>query len=233
MQSGNGNTNFPTLLTDPALSGTLLGAFSQAMDKIIQRLDNRLPATVIAYDRSSNLVSVQIMVPMVTTTGAIIPRSQVTSIPVQVDGAAGLFMSFPLKSGDTGWVEANDRDISLFLQSGQSTKPNTYRKWSFSDGKFTPSVLKGFTINAVDNDAVVISTTDGTIRVSISPTLGVSITSPTLTVNGTLLTTGGLDLQGGVNATPGPSGGTVWNGNFYVQGAIIATGTITPSGVIP
>lgn len=215
MNSGNGLQNLPSLIDDPALTGTLLGAFNFAVNKIIQGLSNRLPASILAYDRTTNRANVQIMIPMVTTQGGVVSRSQVASVPVQIDGGGGIFISFPLKNGDLGWIEACDRDISLFLQTYKETKPNTFRKWSFSDGKFTPSVMRGYTINFVDEEAAVISTLDGTVRIAISDT-GVSITAPTVTINGNIV------------SPPGLTGGTIFTGNLQVTGSITAGLDIMP-----
>lgn len=221
MQSGNGLDNLPSLIDDPALTGTLLGAFNVAIDKIIQGLNNRLPASVLAYDRTTNRANVQILIPMVTTQGAVIPRSQVASVPVQIDGGGGFFISFPLKNGDLGWIEACDRDISLFLQTYQQTKPNTFRKWSFSDGKFTPSVMKGITIDTSDSNSLVISTLDGSVKIAVSED-GITLTAPTVLVKGNLSVTG--EIRGGSDLAYGKLSG----GNFEVTGFITAGGDITP-----
>lgn len=221
MISGNSTGNNPSLQQDPALSGTLTGAFLFAIDKIVQGLSNRLPGQVIAYDRTTNRAQVQILVPLVTTDNIVVPRAQLLSIPVQIDGGGGIFISFPLQTGDLGWVEANDRDISLFLQTYNSTTPNTYRKWNFADAKFTPDVMKGYIINVEDSGAAVISTLDGTIRISVSET-GVTITSPIVTIDGA------ISLSGGITAPGGISGGMIFTGNLQVTGTITAGGSITP-----
>ena len=200
MISGSSTNNQPSLIQDPALTGTLLGAFIFAVEKVLQGLSNRLPASIIAYDRSTNRAQVEILIPMVTTNGSVVSRAQIASVPVQIDGGGGVFISFPLITGDLGWIEANDRDISLFLQTYTQTKPNTFRRWSFSDAKFTPDQMKGFIINFIDRDAAVISTVDGTVRIAISPA-GVNITSPVM----------------------------LFTGNLHVSGTISASGTITPS----
>lgn len=220
------NTNTPSLSTQPALSGTLVGAFSLAVDKVIQGLSNRLPAMINTYDRPSNRAQVQILIPMVTTGGQVIPRAQVASVPVQIDGGGGVFISFPLVAGDLGWIEACDRDISLFLQTYTETAPNTFRKWSFSDAKFTPDVMKGFTISVEDMDSAVISTLDGTVKISMSQ-VGITITSPVVTINGALAPLAGITSPGG------EAGSMIFQGNLQVAGSIIATGNITPSTPIP
>lgn len=202
--------NQPSLSDDPALKGTLLGAFQFAIDKIIQGLESRLPASIVSYDRPNNRAQIQVLVPMVTTNGGVVPRAQIASVPVAMLGGGGIFINFGLVEGDLGWVEACDRDISLFLQTYKLSKPNTLRRWSFSDSKFTPDGIKGIVINIIDNDAAVISTADGTIRISISPTLGVSITSPTVTING------GMVVSGAITGPDGGSGTLTFEGNLVV-----------------
>lgn len=236
----SGKPNNPSLERDPGLSGTLVGAFNLAITKIIQGLDGRLPAQVISYDRMTNLAQIQILIPYVTTGGDIIPRAQVAAVPVQMDGGGGIFISFPLQAGDLGWIEACDRDISLFLQTYQITQPNSFRKWSFSDGKFTPSVMKGYTINVEDTGAAVISTLDGTVRISISESQGVTITSPVVTVNGGLMLIGTMTGPDGEAGTLSIDGNvvisqslTVGNGDLTTQlqvnGNGVATGTFSPT----
>ena len=202
--------NEPSSGLDPANRVTLLGSFNFAVDKIIQGLESRLPASIVSYDRPNNRAQIQVLVPMVTTGGGIVPRAQIASVPVAMLGGGGIFINFGLVEGDLGWVEACDRDISLFLQTYKLSKPNTLRKWSFSDAKFTPDGIKGITINIIDNDAAVISTSDGTIRISISPTLGVSITSPTVTING------GMVVTGAISGPDGGAGTLTFNGSLTV-----------------
>lgn len=207
MISGQSVNNNPSLIQDPALSGTLLGAFTFAVNKIIQNLSNRLPASIMSYDRTgTNRALIQILIPMITTNGSIVSRGQIANVPVQIDGGGGVFISFPLQNGDLGWVEANDRDISLFLQTYKESAPNTFRKWTFSDAKFTPDVMKGYTINTVDEDAALISTLDGATRIAISAT-GIVVTSSLPIVYRTPL--------------------------LAVDGNIIASGSITPDTPIP
>lgn len=223
MMSNNSTNNNLSLERNPAYSGSLLGAFNLAVDKIIQGLNGMLPASVVSYDRTTNRAQIDILIPHVTTSGQIVPRAQLASVPVQIDGGGGLFISFPLQPGDLGWIEACDRDISLFLQTYKVTAPNSFRKWNFSDGKFTPSVMKGFVLNVIDGDAAVISTLDGTTRISISPTLGITITSP-LAVNLTspvVTVNGGLTLTGDMTG-PGGSGGTL-----TLTGSLVVTEKLT------
>lgn len=227
MQSSSGN--MPD--TDPANLDTLVGSINFAFKKLMQGYSNRLPAQVLAYDRTTNRAQVQILITVVTTAGQQVPRPQLASVPVFCAGGGGLFINFPLKQGNLGWLCANDRDISLFLQSYTQNPPNTGRMFNFADGVFIPDQMTGYTINTEDADNAVISTVDGTVRISIG-TAGITITAPTITLNGAVVATGAITAQGGINASGGSgfemTGDFNMTGNMLVTGNIEATGTITP-----
>lgn len=208
------SNNNPSI--NPANNGSLAGTLQFVFSKLAQQTDGMLPAKVIKYDRDTNRVQVQILITLITTDGSQIPRPQVASLPVLLIGGGGFFLSFPLKSGDLGWVMASDRDISLFLQSYSQSPPNTNRIKSFSDGVFIPDAMTGYTIDSDDDDKFVIQNLDGTVKISISDTdidivalTKVNIDCPLVTVN--------------------PSS----PGLFAVNGNITASGTITPSVPVP
>src|SRR5882762_5669644 len=151
-----------------ALDGTLIGLLTLFKDKLLQNMDDMLPAQVIAYDRTTNRVQVQPLIVMVTTAGTQVARGQIASLPVLQIGGGRFVISVPLNTGDLGWIKANDRDITFFLQTYAQSAPNTARKHKFSDALFIPdSCMKGVTINAEDTNNLVIQNLDGTVRVSI------------------------------------------------------------------
>ncbi len=196
------SNNNPSI--NPADNGTLAGAVTFAFGKMLQNVNGMLPAQVISYDRDTNRVKVQLLINIVGTDGSQYPRPQLASIPVFVFGGGGFRLSFPLNSGDQGWVMANDRDISNFLNSYKQTSPNTQRVKNFSDGVFFPDVMKGLdTISSHDSEAVVLSSNDGTVTVSLTGST-VTITSPNVNIdsgNSTnlLWVNGTLNVSGTVN----------------------------------
>ena len=191
---GVSENNVPAF--DPALNDTLAGTLQFVVGKMIQNTNGMLPAQVIAYDRTANRVQVQILISMLTSSGAQVPRSQVASIPVLSLGGGGYLLNFPLNTGDLGWILASDRDISLFLQSYSQAAPNTARTFSFSDGLFIPDIMKGYTIATEDAEHAVLQNLDGTVRISLWPAQ-VKITAPVVTIEGNLAVTGGLTMSGG------------------------------------
>lgn len=154
---------------DPADTGTLAGTLRATFRKMMQGVDSMLPARVLAYDRENNVATVQPIIAVLTTDGSTVPRAQVARVPVLALGGGGFVINFPLKAGDLGWIEASDRDISLYMQSFNESQPNTVRMHSFEDGRFIPDMMKNFDVAGVGDDSMVIQSTDGATRIEISP----------------------------------------------------------------
>lgn len=191
---------------DPADNDTLTGMLRFVTTKVVQGLNNQLPAKVISYDRTKNQARVQPLIAIVDTNNVAISRAQISDVPVMIPGANNLCISFPVKAGDIGWLRASDRDISLFLQEYNESVPNTHRMFSFSDAVFEPDLMHGVVIDEDDADNLVIQKKDGTVKISIgankivvkAPTVEiqssteVKVTTPTLKVIGAITATGAI-----------------------------------------
>lgn len=199
---------------DPVDEGDLTGAFRHIFSKMMQGVDGKLPAKVIAYDRVKNRATVQPMIMLLTTSDKTVARAQIASVPVYQIGGGDFLLSFNIKPGDLGWIHASDRDISLFLQSYSQSAPNTVRKHNFSDSVFYPDVMKGYTIAGEDTANAVLQNLDGSVRIALWPTK-VKITAPTVEINApTTHIFGTLQIDGAVTASS----------------TIVATGNITGAG---
>ena len=140
--------------------------------KNLQKLDDMLPAKVIAYDAATNTAQVQPLISVVTTDNQLVQRAQVASVPVFQLSMGGFILNLPCNSGDLGWIKANDRDISLFMQTGQMSPPNTQRKHSFEDAMFIPQALRSLvTIASEDAGNMVLQNNGGTVKIALWPTL--------------------------------------------------------------
>lgn len=154
---------------DPANDDSLLGMARQILDKFLASVDDMLPARVVSYDRQSNRAAVLPLVRLLTTDGRQVGRAQIASVPVLRAGGDGVVLSFNLKAGDLGWIKANDRDISIIMQSYSESAPNTLRKHSFQDALFIPDEMTGVTISAEDADHTTLQTLDGATRLAVWP----------------------------------------------------------------
>lgn len=199
--------SYPSI--DPALNDTLAGAVSFAISKSLQAIDDMLPAKVVAFKPGAPAyVQVQPMIKILTTTNTQISRAQLAEIPVLTMGGNGFVMYFSLKPGDLGYIKANDRDISLYLQYLAESPPNTDRMHSFSDAVFIPAVLTQYTINPEDTGNMILQSLDGTVKISLG-TGKIKIAAPTVEIDGLTTVTMTTPL-------------------LHVFGNIAATGTITP-----
>ncbi len=177
---------------NPADEGNLAGVLRFVFSKLIRNTDDMLPAQVIAVSEDQKNVQVQPLIAVLTTDGNQVSRAQVSSIPVFQIGAGGFILHFPIKAGDLGWIKANDRDISLFLNSYSERPPNTNRAHSFSDAIFIPQVMTDYEIADVDKDNVVLQSLDGSVKISFFPT-AIRITAPLgLQVDGNITATGDI-----------------------------------------
>ena len=150
--------------------GSLEGIMSIALKKFQQDLQIMLPCMVTSVDRQSNKVNVIPLIEVVLTGGKTQARNEVFNIPIANFSTKEFIINFPIKVGDYGYIKTCDRDISLFKQSFNQTKPNTLRKNSFSDGVFYPDTINptNWTIEDEDLENLVIQYKDGTTKISMS-----------------------------------------------------------------
>lgn len=161
------------------------GAIAFLIKKHIQKLCNRLPARIKAYDRDANRAQVEILYQATMTSGASIQLQAPAEVPVVQIGGGGMVLNFPMRAGDLGWIQATDRDISLFLQSYEAEPGATPRMHTFDHSVFYPDVMKGWIVD--DPDAAVLQTLDGGTAISLKPgqiTLNVEDTIFTVTAAG-------------------------------------------------
>lgn len=194
------NRNRPNI--NPVDNDSLVGTIQFSFYEYMKGIQNMLPAKVIAYDRATNRVQVQLMINVLSTSGEQFPNAQIASIPVFQYGGGGYVLSFNLQTGDLGWVLANDRDISLFLQNYKAAAPAVNLIKNFSQGVFFPDVMHGYSIEGED---AVLQNLSGSVKISLGED-EITITAPTVNVNGN----------------------TMFTGNMFVVGNIEATGSITP-----
>lgn len=182
---------------DPASRESLPGVIEFAVKKMLQGIDGQLPAVVVSYDRASNRATVQPLISRLTTNGEPVERATIASVPVLALGGGGFAVTFPLKPGDRGWIEASDRDISLFMQSNEKARPNTLRMHEFSDGRFVPDMFASHTLPAEHENEVIVQNKTGETLVGVKDDrvrLVVGTTSITLDKTGISMIAGSQSL---------------------------------------
>lgn len=141
-------------------------AFEYVADNLLRQTNTCIPAIVEDYDREKNVVTVQPAISEAIAGGKYIERAKLKA-PVFQPAGGGFVLSFPLKKGDTGWLIACDRDISLFKQQKTKINPNTYRTHSFEDSFFIPDFVNGFKPDDDMKDCLVLSRADKTSKLII------------------------------------------------------------------
>lgn len=199
--------SFPSI--NPADKDSLVGTFRHVLKKTFQNTDDMLPVQVVNFDAVKKTVQLQPLIMMIDTEGNQIVRAQIYDIPILQLGGGDFMISFPTKVGDLGFIKANDRDISNFLQTFGQSLPATYRIKNFSNGIFIPAVLTNYSIAEEDLDNLVIQSTDGTIKITLSEDT-VTLVAPKIRM-----------------------GNLTHPTDLGVYGTITATGTITPNTPIP
>jgi hypothetical protein len=207
---------------DPADEDNMVGMLRTAFKKFLQNTDDMLPARVIAFngDRNAPRVTVEPLVKILTTAGQAVARAQIASVPVLQCGAGGFLLSFPIKPGDLGWIKANDRDISLFLQSYNPGTPNTLRLHSFEDGVFIPDCMRDYTIDGEDDGAAVLQSVDGTVKVVLTDEKLV-LAAPDCK----------MTMEAGTVEIDAPAGVTINAADAIMTGNLTVTGEVTANGI--
>ena len=181
---------------NPSNNHDLAGMLTHTLGKTIQNIHCKLPAKIISYDRTANRASVQLMIMLLTTDNSTFSRAPIAEVPVFQYGSGEFFISFNLKAGNLGWIDASDRDISLFLQTYSEEAPNTIRNHDFADGVFYPDIMTKYTIQSEDAENMVIQNLDGSTKITLGasnikikhPTL-VTIDAPSVVCTGTISAT--------------------------------------------
>lgn len=199
---------------DPANDGNVAGLLQFAFKKMMQKVDGMLPARVVSYDKNTRMAVVQPEIMILATNGTGLSRAPLASIRVVSMSDGTTFMHFPIRPGTKGWIEAADRDTSLYFQSAtnQEAKPNTARMHSFADGRFIPDIFGSlvFPESANPDTDLIIGTVDGATSIALGPN-GVSVVTdkalnakaatakidcPDIEVTGTVKITGSLVVNG-------------------------------------
>ena len=185
---------------DPSNDDSLTGYTKELRRWLLKNLDHALPAVVLRHDRANNRVRVRPLITKIDSENQTIQRSEIQSIPVLNLGGGGFFVNFHLPVGQQGMIMALDRDISLFLQSNQESRPNTARMHAFNDSIFVPQQWFDYVIADEDSEAMVIQNLDGSVKIALDGNqIRIVNDQVRLEVNGDSVVgvaPGGFDLNG-------------------------------------
>lgn len=207
---------------NPAEANDLSGVLDVFQRVLFQKIEKVAPAQIVSYDRQTNRATVQVLNYAITSTGEKLARKPLTDIPVSVFGGYGLCLSIPIKSGDIGFLIASDGDISVFKKLLQIFAPATYQKHKYKDGIFFPLIINGFTFSNDDENALLLTSTDGATKISIKDKV-ITINADNVNVNATTAQ---------VTAESTLTGNLTVDGNISSTKSITAAGTVTGASLV-
>lgn len=196
--------------SDQAAEGSLPGVLNEMLNNWLRdSVDDMLPAVVVSFDGKT--ASIKPLVNIFTTENLSIPRPVFSSVPVFRYGGGGFIQGYKLKPGDTGWLKATDRDMSLIRQRGWLQDiPNTKRLHSFEDAMFFPDETKASAPSSAD---WYVASSDGSVKIEATTSaITLTVGAQVLLLNDSGLFNNGVPIgsthrHGGVQTGGGTSGG--------------------------
>lgn len=208
----NNNVLIPSY--NPADIDDEAGFYEFIIKKTLSKIQKMTPAKIISYDRAKNRAIVQPLTYDITSTGGTLPMDTIPNIPVLTLSGGGFIFSFPVQENQTGWLISADRDISVFKQILNFFTPATLRRHQYEDGIFIPDNINGFNIAEGDENAVILTSSDGTTKITVQNG-AVNISASSINI------IGNVNVEGEIIATGD------------ILGANISLSTHTHSGVEP
>ena len=96
------NSVIPSI--NPAETNSESGKNDFLFDKLLGKIEKIAPAQIISYDRQKNRAVVQILNQSITSEGGKLTRQPLKDIPALVLYGGDFVLSFPIKTGDIGWI---------------------------------------------------------------------------------------------------------------------------------
>lgn len=190
------------------------GFYEFIIKKTLSKIQKMTPAKIISYDRQKNRAVVQPLTYDITSTGGTLPMDTIPNIPVLTLSGGGFIFSFPVAENQTGWLISADRDISVFKKILNFFTPATLRRHQYEDSIFIPDNINGFNIAEGDENAVILTSSDGTTKITVQNG-AVNISASSINI------IGNVNVEGKIIATGD------------ILGANISLSTHTHSGVEP
>jgi hypothetical protein len=117
---------------------TLANVIKSAVEARLCDVHVSLPATVTAYDHTTQKATVQPDIRRIYRDGSAVAIPTIRDVPVAWPRAKGAFLHFPLRSGDKVTLIFSERSLDEWKDSGSQVTPSERRKHSFSDAVAYP-----------------------------------------------------------------------------------------------
>lgn len=204
-RSGNAGTESSTLLF--------------LMEQVINRMSTGTIVKVMAVTNDGGIdpvgfVDIQPLVNLVDGAWQSVPHGTIYACPYfRLQGGANAVIIDPVV-GDLGIAQFADRDISSVIANKGQANPGSRRRFDMADGLYLGGILNGTPTQYVQMSAAGITIHSPTmvkldapdVQIScqtfeLAATTSASITTPMLTINGSIHTTGAAQVDGASTVT--------------------------------
>lgn len=181
----------------------------------------QLPCKVVAVDYTNNFVDVEILDYDYDESGRLVNYPILPNIPIRQPVYSGsAYMILPVRIGDIGTIEFFDSSVQDLITTGNYDFDYTEEWHSINYGLFTNGFLpKGKVFPVNSNSKIIMATHNNVFTFTVNSDDTLTVTTPTMTLNGNLVINGNITHNGNTNQT----------GNFTNNGDMSSSGTITGS----
>lgn len=203
-----------------------------ALRAFSHRFQTCIPA-IVKEVKSRDTVIVSPAVLQTASDGSGVGWSDITTT-ILTPFSSSIFLSMPVAVGDTGWLVGADLDTDKFKQTKEPSQQTVFTRHQYQFGFFVPDAINGYTVSEDDNGAVVLSTLDGTTKITLkdqeislvsSKDLKINAQNVSITSSGNNVTIDGINFKAHTHTVP--AGIALQAGEY--SGA--TTATATTSGV--
>ena len=227
---------------DAQAAPTIEGAHAAQIEGVLKDVHTCVPGIIVSFDATTQTAQVQPALQRIFTERGAVNLPLCVDVPVAFPGGGGFFLTFPVAPGDECLLWFAERAIDLWHALGGTQPPAEYRLHDLSDGmaivglNSQPNILASFNTTDVElrnraRTARVTMKVDGTIEVLngagsyiLAASGNLTVTSPTVTINGNVQVNGTLTAS--VNVIGGGK-----SLNSHVHGGVTPGGSNTGAPV--
>jgi len=121
---------------------TLQAVIQVALERYSHNLHTCMPASIVKYDRTKQIATVQPLLQRKTRDGVVLTYQVIQNVPCIFPRTATFGMTYELKPKDTGLLVFSERSLDKWLASkGEVMDPKDPRKFDISDAIFIPGLF--------------------------------------------------------------------------------------------
>lgn len=201
-----------------------------AIKNILKDVHTMLPGEIVSFDHVTQLAEIQISIAKIVNEVTVLQVPKIINVPLVFPRAGGFSLTFPVAVGDGCIVWFAERSLDNWIRDGAGFKPNDIRFHNITDAiAFVGLNSQQNSITDFNNTSVELRNDAGDAFIQISPNKDITIstpgnieadcaeltatvsgsvtlTSPTITLDGDVTITGKLDTTGISTAAEHTSG---------------------------